>query len=126
MEEPDTVRSGPPKLLGPKRRWLVLGVWILLLVAIIATQYLTARSFNHGYWTQEDPIPTTQAIIWYHLPLILIVAAFLFFTISARWFVPEKDTRTIIRAWGLLATEVAIICTLCISVWFYVFIFCMD
>lgn len=128
---------GRPRLLGPMRRWLTLCVWLILLGGIVVVQYRPVRAFEHRRWldykrsivSDDRPAtrPATRAeLLWYHLPRVLLVCVSVGFFISAKWLVPEKGTRTMIRAWGCFATFVALLCSFAMPCWFRLVLSMMD
>ena len=104
----------------------MLCVWCVLLTSIVVGQHMTANSFEHGHWTPNGNTPATQAEkLWSRLPLVLIAAISVVFLILARWLIPEKDMRFVIRVWGGVATFVGLVASLAISA-FFTIIFYMD
>ena len=115
-----------PNRFGPRRRWWFLALWIGCILAIVATQKLSAHSFEHGYWTGGGLTePTSIELLWYWLPLFLIVLVAIVFLVGLQWWVPEKGTRGMIRVWGLVPTFVGLLGSLGISTYFYL-VFYMD
>ena len=106
--------------LGPKRRRWMLPLWAGLLLAVLAAQRATARSFDHGYWEAGDLTDATQAeLLWYRLPVAAIVVIAAVFILGLRWWVPEKPTRAAIRIWGILASCLSAIISIGMSMFFY-------
>jgi hypothetical protein len=102
-------------------------VWVGLLAGIVVAQRLTAHSFEHGHWTPSGLTSATRAeLLWYRLPLVSQILISVTFFICAKWLVPEKGTRSIIRAWGFFATVVAVLCSVAMSLWYIVIVFYMD
>ena len=119
--------QGRPKLLGPKRRWWMLALWAGLLVAVLVVQRTTAHSFDHGYWTPRGPTdPTRAELLWYRLPIGAILLLAVVFLVGLRWWVPERGTRGILRAWGILFSFVSILVSIGMSLWFNILYFYMD
>ncbi|RPI59966.1 MAG: hypothetical protein EHM48_08015 [Planctomycetaceae bacterium] len=116
-----------PKLMGPRRRWWILGLWLLLLLAVLISQRATVHSFNTGHWTPSGNTDSTEAeLLWYRLPVAGIVVIAVVFFIGLRWWVPEKGTRGIIRAWGIMASFMSLLISVGMSLWFMTFYFYMD
>ena len=127
MDRPDQTDPSRPKLWGPKRRWLLLLAWVLMLAGVVIAQRLTAHSFPTGNWTPDGNTPATLAeLTWYRLPLMSLAVICIVFLILARRLVPEKGMRSVIRAWGLFATVVAILLSLTMSLFFNALVFYMD
>lgn len=112
---------------GPRKRWLLLAIWVGLILAIVATQWLTRFSFEHGYWEGGGLTePTTVELLWYWLPLFLIVVLAVVFLVGLRWWVPERATRGMIRVWGIVPTFAGLLASCCISLWYSTIYFYMD
>jgi len=97
-----------------------------MLAGVLIAQHLTALSFPTWYWEGLGPPPATRAnLAWHRLPLPSLAVICIVFLLLARWLVPEKGMRSVIRLWGLFATMVAVLLSLAISVYFS-FFFYMD
>ncbi len=119
MTEADTVRSDRPKLLGPKRRWLVLLVWGACLATVAAGQLLTVGTFPTGYRTIRGETPATpEEKLWYRLPPLLILGISAIFWVAAKWLIPERGTRGIVRAWGFFLAVTSLVWTFLVSRWY--------
>ena len=102
-------------------------LWIGCILAVLVVQGLTAYSFEHGYWTPHGPTePTAIELLWYRLPLCLIVLVAIAFFVGLRWWVPEKGTRSMIRVCGILPTFLGLVISYCISLWYRFLVFYMD
>jgi len=98
----------------------VLLLWVVLLLAVVVGQHLTAHSIERGgYWTPSGPAPpTTEELVWYRLPPALLVTISILLFVGSKWVIPEKGTRSIVRVWGFFATFVTYLYSSIIAGWF--------
>ncbi|MCY2930099.1 MAG: hypothetical protein NTV86_11510 [Planctomycetota bacterium] len=119
--------AGRPRLFGPRRRWWVLVAWAACLVGILLAQRLTVGTFQTGHWSPSgNTPPTTEELLWYDLPLVLIIATGVLFSLAVRWLIPETGSRKVIRAWGLWLCLPALLASLALSLFYSVVYFYMD
>ena len=109
---------GRPRLFGPRRRWLALGVWLVLLVGIVVVQYRAVRPYVRTRSLAGDDTPATRVeLLWRYVPRVLLVSVSVGLFLWAKRLVPEDGTRSMIRAWGCFATFVALLCSFVIPTW---------
>jgi hypothetical protein len=129
LPQDESIDSLPkrPVLLGPKRRWWWFFLWVSLQVTVLVVQRSMVFSFPTGYWTPNGFTDSTpEELLWYRLPIAGILLLAVIFVLGLRWWVPEKGTRGILRAWGLLLTLVSIAISIGMSLYFSWFYFYMD
>jgi len=84
--------SDRPRLLGPRRRWLVLVVWGALSLGVVVVQHLMEN--------RTEIVSGTVA---------LLVTIGIGLSVSAGRFIPEMGTRSMVRVWGFYVTFLAIL-----------------
>ena len=97
----------------------MLMVWVAILAAVVVGQHHRADSIRTETWSTGVDSATEEEIDWHSEPLAWITGVSAAFFFGSKWLIPEKGSRSIIRAWGLFAALIAVLYIVAFWSWFW-------